>query len=265
MVPSKPVPIPADSSRPSRPKPQRSGLSFSSFIRKLTGRSASPSRTLPDPAVTSASSPRSRSTDPPQKPLLPKLDTRPQVGRAPSSASVPKSAPAQAILSPQTVAEVDPLNIPLPASPTSTPTVFPEPDERPVDFSLAPPIVSREPSFKRVKQTGMLSLQGFEFDEEDEAEALEEQDVVQPFEPIRIPSRSADSIESPTTPAPSTGQSEMVVTPTSDTEASSPMKERVTGSSPVRNVSPGLGRKESNFRKSVMGLQGVSPLPHIQS
>lgn len=259
----KPIPIPtANSSRPSRPKPQRSGSSFSSFIRKLTGRSACPAISQPDPVAIHASSSRSPSTEPSRKPVLPKLDTRPQAQLTPPTQTptlAPSSAPAAA--PPQVRIEVDPLNIPLPPSPISTPTVLPEPEPS-ADFTLAPPVVMSEPSLKRIKQTAMLSLEGFGFEEDDEAEVLKEEDMIEPLAPLRITPKPSIAVEIPTTPVTVSTMGEDIVATLSAIEIPSPSSDRVAPINLSRKGmtagTTGLGRKESKLQKSVMVLTEVS-------
>lgn len=121
----------------------------------------------------------------------------------------------------------------------------------------------------------MLSLEGFEMDEESETD--EEADQVRPLQPLRI--TIADRSTSPDSTSLKTGSSvdSAIITPTSATAVqvggydSSPEKTvvRLAGSSPSRKApigsGPGLDRKESKWRKSVMGISDVSLPPCHES
>ena len=234
-------------------------------------------------------------------------------------------------------AEIDPASVPLPASPTfDSVRLLPESDTvaktiTPVleetDFKPAAIPESCGPSIKRVKAVGMLSLEGFDFEEEeeeevvhaparspvveagptrplnlpgktasappvkegDEDEASEVEDIVRPLAPLRIPSRS-NGVLSPSapsatsdlaTPSSATSGATAYFTPISPGSAVSPSESvssasmRLAGSSPPRRApigtgaESGLGRQESKWRKSMMGLSDVSramtfaPKPHL--
>jgi hypothetical protein len=175
---------------------------------------------------------------------------------------------------------VDPCQIPLPPSPQLSPIHDDETsDGEEVDtvseMGSSSTSVSRDDTtLKRTKPSGMLSLQGFDFDEEDEEEELAEReasengDMVRDLRPIRIPSNSGRSglgSAYPDTPASANSAIEEIVTPTSS-EGSPPrgFSTKLAGSSPPRKAPIGtslgadLGRKESKWRKSIMGLSDVS-------
>ncbi|CAD6586303.1 MAG: hypothetical protein TREMPRED_004385 [Tremellales sp. Tagirdzhanova-0007] len=257
-IPSNPTPMSTSSSKPVRPKPQRSGSSFSSFIRKLTGRSAPPSDTETGQAVNTAPSTRSRSTEPEPKPILPRLDTSPQAGLAPPPASAPAAVPTQAHLPeplPALPLEVEPHAIPLPLSPITSPTKLPEIDDAKDFVVLAPPIAFSGPSLKRVKQNGMLSLEGLDFREEDEVLAHEDdKDIVKPLTSPGTPSPPTNGCEHPTISATRSTTDERTNCPSSTTEDLSPVTDRVAMVIPSGTAPAGLGRKESKLRKSMMGL-----------
>ena len=128
---------------------------------------------------------------------------------------------------------------------------------------MAQPLAIREPSLERVKQTGMLSVQGFGSDEEKLVDVVEEEDQVQLMTPLRISTPS----ESPTRSGMRSAASDLITTPTSGIEKDIPIEERGDINSPSRSAT-GLGRKESKFRRSVFGLSDVShlsPLPDMIS
>jgi hypothetical protein len=111
----------------------------------------------------------------------------------------------------------------------------------------------------------MLSLEGFDFEAEDEEQEVENEQAdevrpLQPLQPLRIPSRSSDAPA--ISPGLSTASStEIVMTPVSESSPERP-DVRLAGSSPPRKApvgsNIGLDRKESKWRKSVMNLSDVS-------
>ncbi|ORY25192.1 hypothetical protein BCR39DRAFT_590304 [Naematelia encephala] len=249
----------ASTAAPVRPVPRRSGSSFSSFIRKLTGRAASPPRSKPQNQTSTLRAP--------EKPLLAQINTQvahaPQVYSAPIShnapnpnpnfAQMPQSASGRisTYVPPSPRRETDPLYIPLPPSPTLSP----------VDSTttLAPPLAVN--SVRRTKPTGMLSLEGFDLEEEDddgEDEEVEENlrsvegesdHKVRQHTLVGVPSGGGGS------PA-RASDGGILLTPTSDSE--------ITGRSPTSQAN--LLRKESRFRKSMMGLSdhvGIRPVPRM--
>jgi hypothetical protein len=117
----------------------------------------------------------------------------------------------------------------------------------------------------------MLSLEGFEFEDEeetlDEADEEESGDMVRDLRPIRIPSNDSRSYNNAMAHTPSSVDSaiEEIVTPTS--ASGSPLTGmRLAGSSPPRKAPIGtsgndLGRKGSKWRRSMMGLSDVRARP----
>ncbi|WWC58037.1 uncharacterized protein I303_100572 [Kwoniella dejecticola CBS 10117] len=323
--------------RPPMPTKQSSG--FSSFLRRLTGRS----NTSPAPSKGSAeqgikdekaATIAKRKTMAPtgnSKPSLPRISTA-QAEKGPSSA-VSQASRTQAnkpfVQSPlpvnpvtPAVKETDPLLIPLPASPIlEEPPTLPPGASPAVDFSApsAPQSnTTQSTSLSKKKAEGMLSLEGFDFEEEQEEgsnsvpvlvppinattastkkEESESNDVVKPLAPIRIPSRtntagpaSASSVRSSIF---SSSAETKIATPVSATSiaappiraaSTSPQHQnqglspekiyegiKLAGSSPPRKAPVGsgmgdLGRKESKWRKSVMGLSDkAKPVAKRQS
>ncbi|WWD22350.1 hypothetical protein CI109_106841 [Kwoniella shandongensis] len=283
--------------------------SFSSFLRKLTGRSSTASEPTKDATLTKRKSMMFTSTTttaPAAKPKLGRLNTA-SLSNLKGSANTPKSttAPLSSTSTvkpalPPTVTEesapkeTDPCMIALPPSPDIGPVAtLPAGAAAPVDFSAAPtsPVMTISPSatVNRKKPETMLSLEGFEFEGEvedmpteghsssSEGETLvvreesEKHDVVKPLAPIRIPAslgvdiskRGPASATSPTS-ASTLGSSieTKIQTPTSAvSELSSGEGMKLAGSSPPRKAPVGvglglaeLGRKESKWRKSVIGL-----------
>jgi len=119
--------------------------------------------------------------------------------------------------------------------------------------SLASPIPENvsEPSLKRIKQSGMLSLPGFAFDEADE-----EEDSVQPLRNLTIITRSSPI---PSNASLSPMNDFAILTPTS--EISNKYDSLVlAGSSPPTRAPIGTGkleREKSKWRRSVMNLSDV--------
>ncbi|KAK1926201.1 hypothetical protein DB88DRAFT_481048 [Papiliotrema laurentii] len=297
------LPIPA--TKPSKVEGSKSnGGGFSAFIRKLTGRSASPpkvklaapqsarpeprripSRSLAAPPMTRSSSASSAPIKPSLTPL--KVDVRLDTLAPASAPAAPQPGTIRAgpfPTSPKRPLErpepVDPCQIPLPPSPQLSPIHDDETsDGEEVDtvseMGSSSTSVSRDDTtLKRTKPSGMLSLQGFDFDEEDEEEELAEReasengDMVRDLRPIRIPSNSGRSglgSAYPDTPASANSAIEEIVTPTSS-EGSPPrgFSTKLAGSSPPRKAPIGtslgadLGRKESKWRKSIMGLSDIT-------
>ena len=235
---TKPVAIPRSTSSnavPTRPKPQRSGSSFSSFIRKLTGGGKSSKPSPPTPTVTPQSMPARAVTTAPREPVRkPTLaintfaspPSRPPVLRKTSlpleiMASKPSESP-KIETGPTTsdaymTLSVDPRTVPLPPSPPSPALVLPENDVH--DFSLSPssddkiitPGLSSltcSPSLKQVKQIGKVRLDGSDTPSArtddainegiEEEEEEEEDDVVQPLRSMTSQS-SRRVVESPVT------------------------------------------------------------------
>ena len=258
------------SSKAVRPKPQRSGSSFSSFIRKITGRTAPLSDTETSQAVIHAPSTGSQSIEQGPKPVLPTLDTNPPNGSAPPPASSPAAEPIQEHSPPPQIplpalpVEVEPHAIPMPPSPLAS--KLPEPQlDTAADFAvLAPSIVVSGPSLKKVKQSGMLSLEGFDIYEEDETTAQgEKDDIVKPLASSIIPSLSESGNESLAISMIRSTTSGKTESPSLKTEGASPVTDRAAMVSAAGNPSSGLGRKESRLRKSMMGLAEVITLRHI--
>ncbi|KAK4685296.1 hypothetical protein P7C73_g4852, partial [Tremellales sp. Uapishka_1] len=237
VVSSKPV-------VPTRPPNPRSQSSFSAFIRRITGKSSSShsareteiippsSKQLINQATLPVSMNRSR-------PILSQLDTRDLVAgvndtRSQSTYTRDLSPPAPIIK-----VETDPLRIPLPPSPLLLSTSLPPlPDV--LDAPAAVPVPSTrnsmlsEPSLKTIRQSGMLSLEGFDF-----SEAEEEDDELPPLK---------------SSPIASVPEAE-ILTPTSAASTSPQWEGMLAGSSPPRRspVGTGLNRKGSSWRKSVVG------------
>ncbi|KAK6905129.1 hypothetical protein L486_02412 [Kwoniella mangroviensis CBS 10435] len=324
---SAPAPVLA---RPPMPTKQSSG--FSSFLRKLTGRSATTSPAPSDKAIKEDKSAtlakrKTMAFGGSNKPTLSKIDTSKNDKGSVSAISKISQARSekQMVDSPlpitpvaSAVRETDPLKIPLPPSPISefVPTLPPG-AAPPIDFTASPaPTPAKQSTATKKKAEGMLSLEGFEFDEEEDQpeppnlapvidtttaspkkENTESHDVVKPLAPIKILARtntngpvSANSVRSsvlsssaetkiitpvassssPPMPAPQVRK----VSPTSSTNPPiglSPEKIyegiKFAGSSPPRKAPIGtgsmgdLGRKESKWRKSVMGLSDKSKAP----
>ncbi|KAK8845404.1 hypothetical protein IAR55_006117 [Kwoniella newhampshirensis] len=308
-----PAPVHPSANAPKRPPLQsaKSG-SFSSFFRKLTGRS----NTTPEPTKGSTVTKRksvvfSSSSATTAKPTLGRLNTASASnlrasGNAPTSSAVPSpsihkplSSPgiAQAGLPTPQPKETNPCMIPLPPSPAASPIItLPPVVAPPVDFSAAPTApadtLPQPPTVKKKKPEAMLSLEGFEFQGEVEdvpverssrssegeticvEEEKENHDYVRPLAPIRIPSRHAVGLgvdtsklgpPSATSPQSATtiGSSleTKIVTPTSAVSDLGGDGMKLAGSSPPRKAPVGvglglaeLGRKESKWRKSVIGL-----------
>ncbi|WVR03357.1 hypothetical protein IAU60_000348 [Kwoniella sp. DSM 27419] len=324
--------------KPTRPPLQTKSSSgaFSSFLRKLTGRSSpasspvsaqppqrvaaaaprkQPSATAPAPAPVSASSSVNG------KPTLARLDTAGNASRqvpSPHIASPLPITPVQHEVE-QGGKPTDPCMIPLPPSPTLE-LVSLEPSE--FGVASASTAASVAGSTTRKKQERMLSLEGFDFEDEEEStlppvlapvvptsaslqaeteQSSEAHDVVRPLAPIRIPSRNENggpagplSATSTRSMATLSSSGERLVTPSSMTGPSfdpgagafgraplapsasarrspspspSPEKQyqemRLAGSSPPRKAPVGVGladlsRKESKWRKSVMGLSDMA-------
>ncbi|WWC66913.1 uncharacterized protein I206_100820 [Kwoniella pini CBS 10737] len=323
-------------SRPPMPTKQSSG--FASFLRKLTGRSS----TTPAPSSTPYEKPaikddksatlakrKTMAVAGNSKPSLPRIDTSKVEGvpaSATSKAGQPSSAkqfvqsPVPVTPSIPLVRESDPLKIPLPPSPMlEQPPTLPPGAAPAADFSTSTASQigsSQQSTVTRKKAEAMLSLEGFEFEEEEESKSIpelapvisatpvspekdhiESTDVVKPLAPIRIPSRtttngpaSASSVRSSVfsssaetriaTPLSATS----VVAPQLKTASTSPQNQnqglspekiyegmKLAGSSPPRKAPVGtglgdLGRKESKWRKSVMGLSDkAKPVAKRQS
>ncbi|WWC97144.1 hypothetical protein V866_004023 [Kwoniella sp. B9012] len=323
---SAPAPVLA---RPPMPTKQSSG--FSSFLRKLTGRSVTASPASSDKAIKEDKSAtlakrKTMAFGGSNKPTLSKIDTSKNDKGPVSAISKISQAPSeeQMVDSPlpitpvaPAVRETDPLKIPLPPSPISefVPTLPPG-AAPPIDFTAFPaPTPAKQSTVTKKKAEAMLSLEGFEFDEEEEQpeppilapvvnttpasskkEDTESHDVVWPLAPIMIPARtntngpaSANSVRSsvlsssaetkivtplassssPPIPAPQVRK----VSPTSSDPPTGLSPEKIydgiklAGSSPPRKAPVGtgsmgdLGRKESKWRKSVMGLSDKSKAP----
>lgn len=306
--PSPPMAIPsnkalAQAPPPSRPKPQRSGSSFSSFIRKLTGKStkaASPSAPTQQPilaprdanTVAKRSSPPS---PPSRKPTL-AIDT----GSNPSSgrpghyrktslpldivAAVPlqqpiEPAPLTAPPRAPTIVLVDPRTIPLPPSPPSPAVVLL--DEEAMHFSLSPT------SYKRATSASLSSQKSREIPEigEEDESSDEAEDIVRPLpsagaqangristSPISATTLNEPDVQTPLSPSFPTNQDRRSLSP-AGFGGSPPRNPQVFGgnnfngrkeSVRVRDPPPvNLGRKESKWRKSVMNLSEVSGLTHM--
>ncbi|WVW81707.1 hypothetical protein I302_103702 [Kwoniella bestiolae CBS 10118] len=271
-------------SRPPMPTKQSSG--FSSFLRKLTGRSAT---TLPseksvkeDSKSATLAKRKTMAFGTVNKPTLSKIDTSKNekgpvsaISKASSDRPVVVDSPLPITPIAPPAKETDPMKIPLPPSPISedVPTLPPG-AAPPVDFTLSPaPTPAKQSTVTKKKAEGMLSLEGFEFDEEDETPAplasveappvlapvvnttsdslkkedTESHDVVRPLEPIKIPSRtttngpaSANSIRSSVL---SSSAETKIVTPLSSS-SSPPMpapqarKVSPTSTNPPTGLSP---------------------------
>lgn len=281
----------------SAPKAKSGG--FSAFLRKLKGKSSKDkSPPVPPapaaPAARPANGPPSRSPPAipqpvpsmparPVRPQRPTVQTRPVSALPPQPQTAPPAAASRvshyAVLTPVVAhvahapRETDPCKIPLPDSPTlESKEVAPQPPLV-VDFQPVMQSQALGSSSRRVKPSGMLSLEGFDFDEEDEhgdEEKLEDEQAdevrplqpLQPLQPLRIPSKSSDAPA--ISPGLSTASStEIVMTPVSGPESSPERPDvRLAGSSPPRKApvgsNIGLDRKESKWRKSVMNLSDVS-------
>jgi len=283
---TKPVAIPRSASSnavPARPKPQRSGSSFSSFIRKLTGgKSSKPSP--PSPAVVVPHSMPARAStmaprEPVRKPTLAINTTASPPSRPPvlRKTSLPletmSTKPSEPMTPAATTSEaymtllMDPRTVPLPPSPPSPALVVPDDDAQ--DFSLSPSsydeVIVPGPSPLRLEDVETPSARTAEVIEEG-SEEEEEDDVVQPLRsaPSQSSRRMVDS------PATTSTFGDDVRTPTSPSfsdnvvirqSSSSPPRFSSPPSQPVVNAprrQEGLGRKESKWRKSVMNLSGVS-------
>ena len=236
-----------------RPEPQRSGGGFSSFIRKLTGRSASPPKPTPPPQRSGPPVKAAPMLEAMRKPVLHVETGRSARYEHPQTAP-PVLAPALPVMQPQQQrpreppvrpvapkadVQVDPAQIPLPASPISPCAPLPtfelvkspvDAPARPVE-KTAPPHIRSQPSIKRVTPMGMLSLEGVGMEEDDQDTEEHLQPVVDERDedsdeiaelpssrsglaPIRIPSRRETNNMSPSTAA-----SENLMTPTSESES----------------------------------------------
>lgn len=211
--------------------------------------------------------PAVRQNSVPVRPDLHQLDTRVSLpGPQPLSAPI-RPSPRESTF----VRETDPLKIPLPPSPTLSPIANPFEDDL-LDFSS--PLPSSDRPSQRRKQSPMLSFEGFEIEEESEEEA----DQVRPLRPLRItvddshrslsrdsqgPKSGSSTETSIRTPLSAAGGNYWQGAASSESE-SSPENHvsRLAGSSPPRKAPVGTGpmldRKESKWRKSVMGLSDVS-------
>lgn len=230
---TKPVAIPRSASSnavPSRPKPQRSGSSFSSFIKKLTGGKSSKPPS-PSPAVAPHSMPARAATTVPREPVRkPTLainttaspPSRPPVLRKTSlPLEIMTGKPSDSVKAAPTTSDaymtlsIDPRTVPLPPSPPSPALMVPEDDAH--DFSLSPSsyddkVIIPGPSsltcsasLKQVKQIGKLRLESVEPSSARNTEAIEEEgseeeedDVVQPLRSMTSQS-SRKMVDSPAT------------------------------------------------------------------
>lgn len=268
------------------PAKAKSGGSFSAFLRRLTGKgpknkdknvpALQSSSTKPSSAPTRPPVARQETAPGPSSYTAPtrlaavrqnSMPTRPTVDtREPIRGPQPLSAPSRSSPLPSLVPEeVDPVNIPLPPSPDLS-----EGDL--IDFTSPPLTFDRDA--RRARQAPMHSLEGFEIDELTDEKA----DEVRPLQPLSIstarqrdasPGRSLDTgssvestIQTPTSAASLSGYSPGGRS--SSEGESSPEKNgmRLAGSSPPRKAPIGTGagleRKESKWRKSVMGISDVS-------
>ncbi|WVQ94045.1 hypothetical protein IAU59_001123 [Kwoniella sp. CBS 9459] len=349
VVAPTPATAPSAASRPTRPPLQTKSSSgaFSSFLRKLTGRStpsSSPTTEkpagLPQQADSKSATMTKRKTmafGTTSKPALTRLDTssassQGKKGPVSAQSSSTTSKLNQVTASPLPITpvqpspaaasapekETDPLLIPLPPSPSvEAEPIFPVPEKT---VTTTAPAQIQSGTLPKKKAEAMLSLEGFDFDEEEEAapskdmrapaaaqndlsagakeHLTEAKDVVRPLAPIQIPARTPSASASAAGPASATSTrtaasgtsassnlsssiESRLVTPTSAVSNTAPqvqvkanrqpkeipetMHEEIkyAGSSPPRKAPIGtglgdLGRKESKWRKSVMGLADKS-------
>ncbi|WRT63633.1 uncharacterized protein IL334_000556 [Kwoniella shivajii] len=304
--PKSSAPIPT---RPPMPTKQSSG--FSSFLRKITGRSntsPAPSTSASDKAAKDATlAKRKTLAVGSEKPALSKIDTSKsekgpvsavsKISQTPSAkqmvqSPMPITPVTPALVRPELPKETDPLRIPLPPSPVLEQSMeLPSIPTPSVDFSAStPPASVSVPTVTKKKAEGMLSLEGFEFEEEEEpshsapavpqapvlapvvditatpsqkeTEQMEEShDVVRPLAPIRIPSRnntagpaSANSLSLNGTISPSSAESK-INTPLSATSPSSVIPQMRNKPSPQQ---PHLGLSPEKMFEGIK-LAGSSP------
>ncbi|WWC85731.1 uncharacterized protein L201_000597 [Kwoniella dendrophila CBS 6074] len=259
IQPKTSAPIPQ---RPPMPSKQSSG--FSSFLRKLTGRSNT------SPAPTSSTSEKSIKEDKSatlskrktmafgggnstNKPTLSKIDTSKSV-KGPTLASAipskinqtPTSAVQQFVQSPLPVTpiappvkETDPCRIPLPPSPTlESLSELSSEDVPALDFSAPPPTASQQSTITKKKAEGMLSFEGFDIEEEEDEPISK---TALPSNPVPILAPVVDTT--------------MVLPTKEDSESKDVVRPLAPIRIPSRNVSGGSGlgpESASSVRSSVM-------------
>lgn len=286
---TKPVAIPRSASSnavPARPKPQRSGSSFSSFIKRLTGGKSSkpPSPSLAVvphsmPARVSTMAPRepvrkptlaiNTTASPPSRPPVLRKTSLPLEIMTTKPSDTVKSAPAPTTSEAYMTLSMDPRTVPLPDSPPSPALVVPDDDAH--DFSLSPSSFDQvivpgpsnltcSASLKQVKQIGKLRLEGVETSsassarkaeaiEEEGSEEEEEDDVVQPLRsaPSQSSRRMVDS------PATASTFGDDVQTPTSPSFSDNVVIRQSSSSPPRFSSSPSQPEVNAPRRQEGLG------------
>jgi hypothetical protein len=284
---TKPVAIPRSASSnavPARPKPQRSGSSFSSFIKRLTGgKSSKPSPPSPAvvvphsmPARVSTMAPRepvrkptlaiNTTASPPSRPPVLRKTSLPLEIMTTKPSEPVKQAPAPTTSEAYMTLSMDPRTVPLPDSPPSPALVVPDDDAH--DFSLSPSSYDQvivpgpsnltcSASLKQVKQIGKLRLEGVDAPPARQAEAIEEEgseeeeedDVVQPLRsaPSQSSRRMVDS------PATASTFGDDVQTPTSPSFSDNVVIRQSSSSPPRFSDSPSQPEVNAPRRQEGLG------------